>query len=51
MSNILRHQGLAPVIAAMTFVSVCAAPFFAAAQNIFDDNWTVENSSKNFHVK
>jgi hypothetical protein len=27
MSNILRHQGLAPVIAAMPFVSVCAAPF------------------------
>jgi hypothetical protein len=27
MSNILRHQGLAPVIGAMAFVSVCAAPF------------------------
>lgn len=51
MPNILHQHELAPVIAAMTFVSVCAAPFFAAAQNIFDGNWTVENSSKNLHVK
>jgi hypothetical protein len=49
MTNVLRYQPLATVLAALALVCVASLP--AAAGNPFDGKWTVENSSATCMVK